>query len=237
MLFKLFFYKKLKEICRQIVKNKLFIFLMYGALLCYCSKVYAQEDNAPFVESSIFTSYSTDNELKLISETTGIGRNYVGYVYIELGATPFTDLNNNWAYTQIFWEQKFWDQPIFIHLEYRALLTKSYENDFYLGLAYTYTSDKGFLALEPLYRYGPNAGHGAQLSVVGGWEWKYVSLAHFTDLYWTSKMTTPLTMYNECRCFFKICPKFYVGAIGIMAYSFQRKMDMLSASVAIKLNL
>ncbi len=237
MLFKLFFYKKLKEICRQIVKNKSFIFLMYGALLCYCSKVYAQEDNAPFVESSIFTSYSTDNELKLISETTGIGRNYVGYVYIELGATPVADSNNNWAYTQIFWEQKFWQQPIYIHVEYRALLTNSYENDFYLGLAYTFTSSKGFLALEPLYRYGPNAGHGAQLSVVGGWEWKYVSLAHFTDLYWTSKMTTPLTMYNECRCFFKICPKFYVGAIGIMAYSFQKKMDALSASVALRLNL
>ena len=54
------------------------------------SDIYAQSH----LNSAVFTSYSTQNELKLVSETTGIGDNYVGYAYVELGSTPFADKNS-----------------------------------------------------------------------------------------------------------------------------------------------
>ena len=50
-------------------------------------------------------------------------------------------------------------------------------------------------------------------------------------------MIYPLTIYNECRAFYKISKRFEIGLIGIASYSFQRNTESLSASVAIIVNL
>lgn len=215
----------------------LYVFIMSVVLLGTSMDVEAQEESSHSLSSSVFVSYSTSNELRLISETTGNGENYVGYAYVELGTQPFSNGDSYWAYAQMFWEQKFWQRPIYFHAEYRTLLADGGRDDnFYLGLAYTFGLDKGFVALEPLYKYSRNGGHGMQFSVVGGCEWKYISLAYFSDIYRTSKMHVPLTMYNECRLFFKVCPRFHTGIIGMMDYSFKNSIDVLSASVALKVN-
>jgi hypothetical protein len=217
----------MKRKCSIIITGFL-LWLIHG------SDIYAQSH----LNSAVFTSYSTQNELKLVSETTGIGDNYVGYAYVELGSTPFADKKSNWAYTQMFWEQKFWESPIYIHTEFRTILAgDSYDSSIYLGAAYTFGYDAGFLAIEPLYKYNRLEGHGAQLSVVGGWEWKHISLAHFTDIYRTSRMDKAFATYNECRLFYKMTPRLQIGTVGIMAYSCQKHFDALSVSIALKVNL
>ena len=63
------------------------------------------EEGRSEITSVFMTSYSTANELKLISETTGWGKNHLGYAYVEVGTVGFKD---RWLYTQLIWEQKFW---------------------------------------------------------------------------------------------------------------------------------
>ena len=222
---------------------KIYIAMILSILLgsIYSNEAVAQEkENADFgsLMSAVYASYSTANELKLVSETTGTGENYVGYAYVELGSTPFLKSNFNWAYTQIFWEQKFWETPLFLHAEYRTFLSENYyDNIFYLGAAYTFGFKNGYLAIEPLYRFNLIQGHGAQLSIVGGWDWKHLNLAHFTDIYSGHNMPTFCSMYNECRLFYKVCRHFEVGAVGILAYSFQSRLDAVSLALALKINL
>lgn len=207
----------------------------------YSAEAFAQEkENADCssLMSAVYTTYSTSNELKVISETTGTGENYVGYAYVELGSTPFIKSDFNWAYAQLFLEQKFWETPLFLHAEYRTFLSDNYfDNIFHFGVAYTFGFKAGYLAIEPLYRYNAVQGHGAQLSIVGGWDWKHLNLAHFTDIYSGHNMPTFCSMYNECRLFYKVCRRFELGAVGILAYSFQNRLDAVSLALALKINL
>lgn len=190
------------------------------------------------INSSIIASYSTSNEFKLISETTGYGKNYLGYSYVELGATPFARENSKWAYVQLIWEQKFWNMPLFLHAEVRSTFfneSNSYQG--YGGLAYTFPLRCGSLTLETLYRYCTQEGNGGQITIFGAYEWQRINLMHYTDIYKSAKMKTPLTVYNECRLFYKINRRFEVGVIGIISYSFQRSTDVMSAAIAAKINL
>ena len=107
---------------------KIYIAIILSILLgsIYSNEAIAQEkENTGFasLNSAVYTSYSTSNEFKLVSETTGIGENYVGYAYVELGSTPFLKSSFNWAYTQMFWEQKFWELPLYLHGEYRTFFS------------------------------------------------------------------------------------------------------------------
>lgn len=196
-------------------------------------------DSISVVKSAIITSYSTSNELKLISETNGFGKNHFGYAYIEIAATPFSHTFSKWAYFQLIWEQKFWDTPLFLHAEIRSFFSDNIasSHQLFAGLAYSLPLKNGAIILEPLYRYNNFDGHGAQFSIVGSYDWEHFNLNHFTDIYKGHKMINPLTIYNECRAFYKINRRFELGLIGIASYSFQRNTESLSASLAIKVNL
>lgn len=195
------------------------------------------EENST-ITSSFMGSYSTSDELKLISETTGWGRNHMGYAYIEVGTTPFKSDGSKWLYTQLMWEQKFWTPPLYLHAEVRSYFSNVADSyQLFGGLAYMVQVKNGYLAFDPLYRYCSQGGHGAQLTIFGAYDWKHFNFMHYTDIYKTHKMTVPLTMYNECRAFYKINRRFEVGLIGIFSYSFIDEVDALSLALAAKVNI
>ncbi|MBQ1973600.1 MAG: hypothetical protein II222_04570 [Paraprevotella sp.] len=170
------------------------------------------------LSSSLMFMYSPfDGSGKVASETTSIGKNHVGYAYTEL--TRFKGGASE-AYGQFFWEQKFWNLPIFIHTEYRGFSNNSfYESTAYLGAAYCFYSKHGYLALEPLAMWKQRLGFGAQFSVVGGWEWKHFIIEHYTDLWKTHKMNTAIDIYSQTRLFIKVYKRMSAGVIGTIYYN------------------
>ena len=170
------------------------------------------------ISSSLMVLYSPfDGAGKVASETTSLGKHHVGYAYAEL--TGFTGSGIE-AYGQFFWEQKFWEKPIFMHIEYRGVAAGSfYENTAYIGAAYCFYSKHGFLALEPLAMWKQRLGFGGQLSVVGGWEWEDFIIEHYTDLWKTHKMNSVADLYSQTRLFAKVYKRLYAGVIGTIYYS------------------
>ena len=100
------------------------------------------------ISSSLMLLYSPfDGSGKVASETTALGKDHVGYAYAELAGFSGSGAE---AYGQFFWEQKFWEKPIFMHAEYRGIAAGGfYESTAYTGAAYCIYSKHGFLALEP----------------------------------------------------------------------------------------
>lgn len=192
------------------------IFILILTSLIRCFIVSAQEKND--LSSSLMILYSPLNcSGKIVSETTSIGQDYVGYAYAEL--TGFGDGGSE-AYGQFFWEQKFWKAPIFIHAEYRGLVASSfYESTTYIGAAYCIYSKHGYLALEPLAMWKQQLGFGAQFSVVGGWEWEHFIIEHYTDLWKTDKMESVIDIYSQTRLFVKVFKRLSAGVIGTIYYS------------------
>lgn len=193
-----------------------FLYFLTFILLIPCPNLTAQEKSD--LSSSLMFMYSPfDGSGKAASETTSIGKDHVGYAYAEL--TGFKGGGYE-AYGQFFWEQKFWEQPIFIHTEYRGLAGNSfYESTAYVGAAYCIYSKHGYLALEPLAMWKQRSGFGAQFSIVGGWEWKHFIIEHYTDLWKTHKMHTPIDIYSQTRLFVKIYKRLSAGVIGTIYYS------------------
>lgn len=192
------------------------IFFLISIFLIQSITLTAQEKSD--ISSSLMLLYSPiDGSGKVASETTSIGKNHVGYAYAELagfsGSIPE-------AYGQFFWEQKFWDKPIFIHTEYRGVATGSfYESTAYVGAAYCIYSKHGFFAFEPLAMWKQGLGFGGQFSIVGGWEWKHLIVEHYTDLWKTHKMHTAIDLYSQTRLFFKVYKQLSAGVIGTIYYS------------------
>ena len=197
------------------MKKNVTLFLVIF-LLIRCFSLTAQEKSD--ISSSLMLLYSPfDGSGKVASETTSIGKNHVGYAYAELagfsGGAPE-------AYGQFFWEQKFWDEPIFIHAEYRGVSAGSYyESTAYLGGAYCINSKHGYIAFEPLATWKQNSGFGGQFSAVGGWEWKHYIIEHYTDLWKTHTMHTPIDIYSQTRLFIKVYKQLSAGVIGTIYYS------------------
>ncbi|MBQ5644156.1 MAG: hypothetical protein IIV04_00470 [Bacteroidaceae bacterium] len=196
--------------------KKVALYILAFFLLLPCSNVVAQEKSD--LASSLMVWYSPfDGSGKVITETTALGNNHVGYAYAEL-----TGLRGGGAegYGQFFWEQKFWDKPIFIHAEYRAVAADSfYESTAFIGAAYCIYSKHGYLALEPLAMWKQGLGFGGQFSVVGGWEWKYFILEHYTDLWKTHKMSAPIDIYSQTRLFVKVYKRLSAGVVGTIYYT------------------
>ncbi|MBR5298687.1 MAG: hypothetical protein IKU36_00390 [Bacteroidales bacterium] len=196
--------------------KKYVLYLLTFILLIPGFKLSAQEDSD--ITSSLMSLYSPfDGSGKITTETTSIGNNHVGYAYVEL--TGFKGGGSE-AYGQFFWEQKFWDKPIFIHTEYRGVAADSfYESTAFAGAAYCIYSKHGYLALEPLAMWKQRLGFGGQFSVVGGWEWEHFIIEHYTDIWKTHKMNTTLDIYSQTRLFVKVYKRLSAGVIGTIYYS------------------
>lgn len=159
------------------------------------------------------------NYAKAITEVTQGTDNNTGYAYME-GAFGLNDESTNYFYTQLFWEQKFWEAPIFFHAEFRTTLWDGeFNNNYYFGGAYCQYFTHGMLAYEPLARYNKFDGIGYQFSLVGGWDWKWCDLAHFTDI-WGSKASDgkPNSMYNEVRFYIKLSRRLEMGCVATLSY-------------------
>ena len=196
--------------------KKIALYFLTIILLITCVDLTAQEKSD--ISSSLMFMYSPfDGSGKAASETTSIGKDHVGYAYVEL--TGFRGGVSE-AYGQFFWEQKFWDRPIFIHTEYRGVAAESfYESTAYLGGAYCIYSKYGYLALEPLAMWKQCSGFGAQFSIVGGWEWKHFIIENYTDIWKTHKMNTAIDLYSQTRFFVKVYKRLSAGVIGTIYFS------------------
>ena len=179
--------------------------------------------------SSSLGMYATIGEQKVMTETVAVGERYTGYAYTEMSSL------RSW-YGQFFWEQKYWDAPWYIHAEYRGTMAGEwYENTAYLGAAWCYYNNVGYLAVEPLFMWKQEQGIGAQLSIVGEWSWKYIQLQHYTDIWRTHKMQSMVDIYAEVRAYYKMCPRVYLGVIGTNYWSAGFHPSM-NAYLALKLN-
>ena len=192
------------------------LYILTSFLLISCFTMSAQEKVD--ISSSLMVLYSPFNGCgKVASETTSINRNHVVYAYTEL--TGFSGGTSE-AYGQFFWEQKFWEKQIFMHVEYRGVIADSfYENTAYIGTAYCLYSKHGFLALEPLAMWKQRLGFGGQFSIVGGWEWDHFIIEHYTDLWKTHKMNSAVDLYSQTRLFVKVNKQFSAGLITTIYYS------------------
>ncbi|MBP5210708.1 MAG: hypothetical protein J6Z27_02570 [Bacteroidales bacterium] len=207
-------------------------------LLCLSLTASAQTwtENNHFLKSSIIGNIGKDYA-KVISESTQGTDNNTGYAYMEAGFGLKPEASN-YLYAQFFWEQKFWETPLFIHGEFRTtLFDGQFDNIHYLGAAYCFYTPHGFAAIEPLYRYNKHEGHGYQLSIVGGWDWERFDLAEYFD-WWGNRASdfVPRSVYSETRGYFKINKRFEIGAVLILSKYFD---DPVNANLfgGLKVNL
>ena len=177
-------------------------------------------ENNHFLKTSVIGNIGK-NYAKIVTESTQGTDNNTGYAYTEAGF-GLNPESLNYLYAQLFWEQKFWETPLFIHGEFRTTLIEGqFDNIYYLGAAYCFYTPHGFAAIEPLYRYNAYDGHGYQLSIVGGWDWERFDLAEYFD-WWGTKASdfVPRCAYSETRGYVKLNKRFEVGAVFILSKYF-----------------
>lgn len=195
------------------IKGWLWVFLSLMALFAE-----AQEKKSD-ITSTIMCMYAPWQEIgRVVSETTSLGDNHVGYAYVELSGFSGKNIE---AYGQFFWEQKWWKLPLFIHAEYRGVAAASYyESTTYLGAAYCLYGKRGYVAFEPLFMWKQHSGVGGQFSIVGSWEWKRLLFEHYTDLWKAHRMTSTADLYSQSRLYLNVYKRFSIGVIGTLFYSF-----------------
>lgn len=182
--------------------------------------------------AQVFSSvgvYATKGEAKIMTETTAVTDNSTAYAYTEISSLK------TW-YGQFFYERKWWEAPVYLHAEYRGTVYDTFESSIYLGGAWCYYNDAGFLAIEPLAAWKQGLGFGGQLSIVGDWDWKWFSLEHYTDVWRTHKMQTVVDAYAEVRGYFKACSWLSIGAVGTSYWSYSYNPDF-GIYLALKINL
>lgn len=195
--------------------------MLVMVLVCVCSHAYAQMTSSVGLTANLA-------EQKVVTETTAISDNITGYAYNEINT------KGAW-YGQFFLERKWWDVPVFVHAEYRGVLDGTwYQSAAFVGAAWCSYRERGFIAVEPLALWRQYEGAGAQLSVVGSWEWRWVELQHYTDVWKTHKMgATPVAMYNEARAWLKAAKNMSIGVVGTMYWSVPQ-MPQMNAYFAVK---
>ena len=194
--------------------RRIFVLLV---LLLFNFSVFSQEEKGKFTSSMMCLYAPGQNIGKVVSETTSLGDNHVGYAYVELSGWSGKSIE---GYGQFFWEQKWWKLPLFLHAEYRGVtMASQYESTAYLGATWCLYAKYGYVALEPLLMWKQNNGVGGQFSIVGGWEWKRLLFEHYTDIWKAHKMTSAADIYSQSRIFMNVYKRLSVGVIGTMFYS------------------
>lgn len=191
------------------------IFTAAVALLFSIATVFAQS-NLHIQQFAASTEGYHQATTKVMFEGTKASDNAVTYALLS---GDFADSGYNYFYTQLFHEHKFWDAPIYIHAEFR---TYNFEqNVVYLGGAFTFETEHGMIAIEPLVRndsFGPYTNTwrwnrtGGQLSVVSGHDWGFVNLNTFTDIYNTGN-SADMNWYTEIWLYFPITQNLQLGTI------------------------
>lgn len=197
--------------------KKILTTLFFGISCVLMMQAQTKDEYSTTVSSVIVNINS--NYTKAITETARSAQNHTTYAYME-GAWSMRAKYGDTFYTQLFHEQKFWERPLFLHVEFRGFLSDNQFSDvWYAGGAYCIYSSSGFIAFEPLYRWGRTEGNGYQFSVVGGWEWNRFELAQFTDLWGcSSNNQRPDNLYSETRAYYKISSRVRAGIVGMVTH-------------------
>lgn len=157
------------------------------------------------------------NTGKTVSETFACGQQYNGYAYIEMSGLFGTPVS---AYGQFYWEHKWWESTMFLHAEYRGVLSDGYyENNVYAGVAFSVPTASGNFAIEPLVMWKQGFGFGGQLSFVGGWQWSKFQLEHCTDFWKVQKMKSNIDIFSETRLYYNMISHLSVGLVGAISFS------------------
>lgn len=219
------------------------IFIVVVALLFSIATTFAQS-NLHIQQFATSTEGNHQSTTKLMYEGTKVTDNSVTYA---LFSGDFSDKSdNNFYYAQIFHEQKFWDAPVYIHTEFRTY--NFYQNVVYLGGAFTFGTEHGMIAIEPLVRndsFGPYTKTwkwdktGGQLSLVSGHDWGFMNLNTFTDIYNTGG-TIDMNWYTEVWLYFPVTQNLQLGSITSFSSSypdeFIGRTNILTFFLGLKIN-
>lgn len=219
------------------------IFTAAVALLFSIATTFAQS-NLHIQQFATSTEGNHQSTTKLMYEGTKVTDNSVTYA---LFSGDFSDKSdNNFYYAQIFHEQKFWDAPVYIHTEFRTY--NFYQNVVYLGGAFTFATEHGMIAIEPLVRndsFGPYTKTwkwdrtGGQLSLVSGHDWGFMNLNTFTDIYNTGG-TMDMNWYTEVWLYFPVTQNLQLGSITSFSSSypdeFTGRTNILTFFLGLKIN-
>lgn len=220
------------------------IFIVVVALLFSIATTFAQS-NLHIQQFATSTEGNHQSTTKLMYEGTKVTDNSVTYA---LFSGDFSDKSdNNFYYAQIFHEQKFWDAPVYIHTEFRTY--NFYQNVVYLGGAFTFGTEHGMIAIEPLVR-NDSFGRpytktwkwdktGGQLSLVSGHDWGFMNLNTFTDIYNTGG-TIDMNWYTEVWLYFPVTQNLQLGSItsfsSIYPDEFTSRTNILTFFLGLKIN-
>ena len=220
------------------------IFIVVVALLFSIATTFAQS-NLHIQQFATSTEGNHQSTTKLMYEGTKLTDNSVTYA---LFSGDFSDKSdNNFYYAQIFHEQKFWDAPVYIHTEFRTY--NFYQNVVYLGGAFTFVTEHGMVAIEPLVRHDSFGRPytktwkwdrtGGQLSLVSGHDWGFMNLNTFTDIYNTGG-TIDMNWYTEVWLYFPVTQNLQLGSITSFSSSypdeFTSRTNILTFFLGLKIN-
>lgn len=119
-------------------------------LICLCVQVKSQDVQVLFGENN-----------KIFFENTHINKNSTTFAYLELAC----DKN---AMMKVFHEQKYWEMPLYIHVEYQ---NSNNNHTGLLGTSYTLNHKKGYISLGALFRYDRECSFQISNSYLLFWEW------------------------------------------------------------------
>lgn len=143
---------------------------------------------------------------KGVIELTTFSDNTFGYCYTEmvLSGNEATSM-----FSQVIWEQKWWETPIFGHVEFRTGLTNefSFGNTGIAGVAWSILpSENATLVAELLYRR-ENGKNMAQITFVGGFSYDRWNYSGYCDL-WRDGL---FRLYSENKFFFRFSKTLHIG--------------------------
>lgn len=138
---------------------------------------------------------------RLFIERTGLGENFTSFAYIE------ADYKGG-AMVKLFHEQKFWETPIFAHVEYQTQFTGNHT--IILWPSYTFGLNNGFVSLSAFYRLDTRETVSSpQLSNAYLLAYKWLEFNGFNHLWYSNGFC----FFGEERIHFNITQKFKVGFI------------------------
>lgn len=144
-------------------------------------------------------------DFKVVSETDLSGERNYNYIYGEI-VTKSNQTTS--AYLQILREQKWWNAPILIHVEFRSFLTdiEKVNNVYLAGTSFEVLDTKaGFFDIQTLYRY--DGKNNCQVTLLNEWNYKRFRYSMYADFYGMDK----LYILSENRFFFQLCKNIRIG--------------------------
>lgn len=215
------------------------IFIAAVALLFSIATTFAQS-NLHIQQFATSTEGNHQSTTKLMYEGTKLTDNSVTYAFFSGDFSDKSD--NNLYYAQIFHEQKFWDAPVYIHTGFSTY--NFYQNVVYLGGAFTFGTEHGMIAIEPLVRSSYTKTWkwdriGGQLSLVSGHDWGFMNLDTITDIYNTGG-TMYMNWYTEVWLYFPVTQNLQLGSITSFSSSypdeFTGRTNILTFFLGFKIN-